>query len=248
MRASTFRLCGLVGVTAWLCASTAGAAPQTVAVAGARVELGEILPNAPVTMRAIDICATPKVGTSRLLERQIIERQIQAAGFEVAGLSLPPSVRLERAGHKYTPAELGALLEKPVSQALPAGVSLLQVEATVAITLEEGALPGPITLPKLPDRIGSVRVAFSVEFMGEDTPIRVPVSAVVQISEHAARATMPRGSRVQLAITRGSARITADATALGDGNIGEELRFRVNSTGKVLRGVVVSATLAKVSD
>lgn len=229
-------------------ASSALAAPQTVAVTGNRVELGEVLPNAPETMRAIDICAAPKVGTSRLLERQVIERQVQAAGFETAGLNLPPAVRIERAGHKYTPTELGALLEKPVIQALPEGVSLLHVEATVAITLETGATPGPITLPKLPDRIGSVRVAFSVEFMGEDTPIRVPVTAVVQIAEHAARAAMPRGSRVQLAITRGSARITADATALADGNVGEEVRFRVNSTGKVLRGVVVSSTLAKVSD
>lgn len=248
MRSSLSRFCGLIGVAAWLCAPGVGAVPQTVAIAGGRVELGEILPNAPESMRAIDICAAPKVGTSRLLERQVIERQVQAAGFDTSGLTLPPSVRIERTGHKYTPAELGAMLEKPVSQALPAGVSLLQVEATVALTLEEGALPGPITLPKLPDRIGSVRIAFSVEFMGNDTPIRVPVTAIVQIAEHAARAAMARGSRVQLAITRGSARITADATALADGNIGEELRFRVNSTGKVLRGIVVSPTLAKVSD
>lgn len=238
----------LTAVAALLAARPAAAAPETRTVTGSRVELGEVLPAAPEVMHAIDICPSPQAGTSRLLDRALIARQVRAAGFDPSVLAIPTSVRVERSGHKYTQAELGQLLHEPVSRALPSGVTLVQVQSTVAITLEEGAQPGAIHLPKLPQRLGSVRVAFTVEFHGEDTPVRVPVTAVVQISGRAAQSTVARGARVQLTIQRGSARIAADATALSDGNVGDELRFRVSSTGKVLRGVLVSPTSAKVSD
>jgi hypothetical protein len=236
---------------AFACASVvhpAAASPETRTVTGNRVELGEVLPGAPESMHAIDICPSPQVGTSRLLDRALIERQVRAAGFDLSAVNVPPSVRVERTGHKYTPSELGELLTLPVSNALPAGVTLVQVQSAVAVTLEQGAKPGAINLPKLPHRLGSVRVAFAVEFHGEDSPIRVPVTAIVQISDHAAQAAVVRGGRVQLTIQRGSALIAADATALSDGNVGDELRFRVSSTGKVLRGVLVSPRLAKVND
>jgi Chaperone for flagella basal body P-ring formation len=245
---SSFGRLSLLALASLSATSLAFAAPETRTVTGNRVELGEVLPHAPESMHAIDICPSPQVGTSRLLDRALITRQVQAAGFDLSGLDIPTSVRVERTGHKYTPTELGELLQGPVSQALPAGVTLVQVQPTVSVTLEPGAKPGTINLPKLPRRLGSVRVAFAVEFHGQDAPVRVPVTAIVEISDHAARSSVVRGARVQLAIQRGSARIAADATALSDGDVGDELRFRVSSTGKVLRGVLVSPTLAKVSE
>lgn len=244
---SRYRATSVV-LAACLAATSTFAGPETRPVKGNRVELGEVLPNAPESMHAIDICQAPPVGTSRLIDRALIQRQVKAAGFDVSELVVPTSVRVERAGRKYTPTELGELLRGPVASALPAGTTLVQVESSVAVTLEEGAKPGAIHLPKIPHRLGSVRIAFAVEFHGDDAPLRVPVTAIVQMSEHAAKAAVSRGARVQLAILRGSARIAAEATALSDGDVGDELRFRVNSTGKVLRGVVVSPTLATVRD
>lgn len=229
-------------------APTVSAWPESRIVTGPRVELGELLPEAPEVMRAIDICPTPRVGTSRLIEKQVIERQVRAAGFDLDGLKLPASIRVERDGRRFAANELGQMLEEPVRRALPPGVTLIQVEATVSMVLEVGATPAPISLPKLPRRVGAVRVAFSAEFPADGAPIRVPFTAVVQISEQATRTAMTRGQRVQLAIVRGPARITADAIALSDGNVGEELQFRVTSTGKVLRGLLVSATRATVKD
>src|SRR5690606_34362467 len=115
-------------------ASSAFAAPETRPVKGNRVELGEVLPNAPESMHAIDICPSPSVGTSRLIDRALIERQVKAAGFDVSELVVPTSVRVERTGRKYTPTELGDLLRGPVASALPAGVTLVQVESSVAVT------------------------------------------------------------------------------------------------------------------
>lgn len=242
------RYSALLALTFMASAAPALAAPETRTVTGNRVELGEILPHAPEAMHAIDICPSPQVGTSRLLDRALIERQVSSAGFDLGDLDVPSAVRVERAGRKYTPVELGELLNEPVSRALPPGVALVSVQPSVTVTLEHDAKPGAINLPKLPRRLGSVRVAFTVEFHGEEAPIRVPVTAIVQVSAHAATSAVARGARVQLTIQRGSARITADATALGEGNVGDQLRFRVSSTGKVLRGILISPTMAKVSD
>lgn len=227
----------------------AGASPDTRIVSGDRVELGEIVPGAPQLMHAVDICASPSIGSSRLLERQVIERQVRAAGFELDGLEVPTSVRITRPGHKYSPAELSALLKDPVAQALPAGATLLKVESTASLVLEEESKPGPVILPRLPRRTGAVRIAFTVEFLGAGgTPIRLPVTATLQLSAEAARSAVPRGAKVALTIERGAARISADATTLSDGEIGDELRFRVMSTGKVLRGVLLSPTSASVRE
>lgn len=225
------------------------ATPLERTVSGPRVELGELLPNAPEFMHAIDICDSPAVGTSRLLERSVITRQVRAAGFDLDGLDIPTSIRINRPGRRYTSADLSALLQAPVTRALPSGVTLLRIDTSASLNLEENVSPRPISLPKLPRRTGAVRVAFTVEFpVSGDVPVRVPVTATVQIASDAARPAVARGSKVSLTIQRGSARITADALTMADGEIGDELRFRVASTGKVLRGVLVSPTTALVRD
>ncbi len=235
--------------TTFLAPSLTNAAPVTHVVTGDRVELGEIVPEVPELMRAIDICSSPSVGGSRLLERQVIERQVRAAGFELEGLAIPTSVRIARPGHKYTPAELNELLKAPVTQVLPAGATLLKLETTASLHLEGGAKPSPVILPKLPRRTGTVRIAFSVEFhSASGSPVRLPVTAILQLSAQVAQSGVLRGAKVALTIERGSARISADATTLSDGDVGDELRFRVMSTGKVLRGILLSPTSASVRD
>lgn len=227
----------------------AHAEPVVRQVNGPRVELGELLPDAPVLMRAIDICASPAVGGSRLLDRQSIERQVRAAGFDLEDLALPAAVRVSRTGRKFTPAEVSALLEGPIKSVLPAGAMLLQVQSSAALSLEEGTRPAPITLPKLPRRTGSVKVAFTVEFLGQgEAPVRIPVTATLQLDSRAVRSAIERGAKVDLVIVRGAARITAAATSLAEGDVGDELQFRVTSTGRVLRGVLVSPTSATVRD
>jgi hypothetical protein len=240
----------LLALTAsFLAPSWAHAEPVTRIVNGDRVELGEVVPEAPELMRAIDICSSPSVGGSRLLERQVIERQVRAAGFELEGLTLPTSVRIARPGHRYTPGELNELLRAPVTQVLPAGATLLKLESTASLNLEEGVKPSPVILPKLPRRTGTVRIAFSVEFhSASGSPIRLPVTAILQLSAQVAQSAVLRGAKVALTIERGSARISADATTLSDGDVGDELRFRVMSTGKVLRGILLSPTSASVRD
>jgi len=75
---------------------------------------------------------------------------------------------------------------------------------------------------------------------------RIPFQLSLDISSAAALPTITKGTRVQLMIESGPARITATAIALSDGEIGETLQFRVTSTQKILYGKVEAPTLARV--
>jgi Chaperone for flagella basal body P-ring formation len=246
MRSSFVSLILWVGA-AMVCARNAHADPIVRTVTGPRIELHELVPTVPELMREVDIAPSPAVGASQLIDRDTIIRQVKAAGFDAREVTLPPVIRAERPGRKYTEAELSALLNDAVTRALPAGVTLIQLAPAVALTLDETATPGPIVLPKLPKRVGTVKVTFSVEFATSDgIGRRLPISAIVNMNAEAASSTIARGSLVQLSIQSGAATVAADGTSLGDGNIGEKIRFRVNRTGKVLWAVLTSPTKARV--
>lgn len=245
-----YRLLSFValGVFSTLGARHAHAQPPPRVVAGPRIELHELVPQVPELLREIDIAPSPALGASQLIDRAMVVRQIKAAGFDARNLDIPAVVRAERRGRKFTEAELSALLGDAVTQALPPGVTLIQLAPAVALTLDEDATPGPVVLPKLPKRIGTVKVAFSVEFStSEGAARRLPVTAIVNMNAEAATSAVPRGTQVQLSIQSGSATVAADGTSLTDGNIGDKLRFRVNRTGRVLWAVLTSTSKARVA-
>lgn len=223
------------------------AEPASRVVAGPRIELHELIPRVPDLFREIDIAPSPPLGSSLLIDRATIVRQVKAAGFDPKELAVPPVVRATRPGRKFTEAELSALLDDAVSEALPQGVTLIQLAPAVPLTLDEAATPGPIVLPKLPKRVGTIKIAFSVEFSTSDgVARRLPITAILNMNAEAAANTIARGAAVQLSIQSGAATVAADGTSLTDGNIGDKLRFRVNRTGKVLWAVVTSPTNARV--
>jgi hypothetical protein len=240
--------CGLLCGVAVAAPSHAQSEPPSRVVSGTRIELHELVPTVPELFRQIDIAPCPAIGASQLIDRDTIVRQVKAAGFDSRELSIPAVIRAERPGRKFTEAELSTLLGDAVTEALPAGVTLIQLAPAVALTLDETAVPGPVVLPKLPKRVGTVKVTFSVEFTTSDgMGRRLPITAIVNINAEAATSTVARGSAVQLTIQSGSATVAADGTSLSEGNVGEKLRFRVNRTGKVLWAVLTSPTRARVT-
>lgn len=236
-------LCAVIVTTS----GSAKAEPVSRVVVGPRIELHELVPEVPDIFRDIDIAPSPPLGSSQLIDRATIVRQIKAAGFDPKALTIPAVVRALRPGRRFTEAELSALLGDAVTEALPQGVTLIQLEPAVPLTLDETAKPGPIVLPKLPKRVGTVKIAFSVEFSTNDgVARRLPITAIVNMNAEAAASTITRGSPVQLSIQSGAATVAADGTSLTDGSIGDKLRFRVNRTGKVLWAVLISPTKARV--
>lgn len=239
----------LVSLALLLTSSLAASAPvEEREVTGARIELGELVPSAPDIMRSIDVGPAPAPGSSRLFSRDTIVRQVSAAGFDASSLELRSSVRARRRGTTHSAESLQQLLTAPVEAALPSGVTLLNLTVSSSLTLEEFEI-ATINIPKLPKRAGALRIALAIEFKNGNAPgVRLPVTAVVSQTEEALRSTVSRGQRIQLVIQHGAVRIAADSVALADGDVGDELRFRVLRTGKILLGKVASSTSAVVQE
>lgn len=218
-------------------------------VEGLRIELGELLPDVADELKNVDIGATPPPGSSRLLTRKEVARQLQQAGFEPSLGSLPDVLRVRSPGKKYSANELSDWLTPAVRRALPSGVTLVRVKATSSVTLSPDANIGQVLMPKLPKRVGTVQTALTaVLTLDQETTHHLPISAVVTIDSGAARYDVERGSDVTLLIRKRSLRISAAGTALKDADIGDVVSVRVKNTGHTLLARLINTTEAEVVD
>ncbi|HTU59433.1 MAG TPA: flagella basal body P-ring formation protein FlgA [Polyangiales bacterium] len=232
---------------ATLLVSTAAIAEDLKLIDGARIRLADIAEVESDELAEVDLGPAPPPGSSRLLSRDEVIRELRAQGFEPRGLKFPPSVRVGSAARRYTPTELSSMIQPGVEAALPYGVKLKQLRNLRPLNTSPRLKLGRVNLPKLPRRSGPLSLTVTVELMrGQDVMQRVPVTLELEISEQAAQPVIRRGARLDLVIQRGSARISAGGTALDDGEIGEVVSFKVSTTQRVLRARIESASAASV--
>jgi hypothetical protein len=216
-------------------------------IESARVTLRDLVESAPAELAGVDLGPAPPPGGSRLIARDELLREIRRAGADAKGLTLPELTRVVSAGKRFTPAELGRLFEPALRAALPRGVTLKSVTVARGALVSPRVEAGAVFLPKLPRRRGNVKSSGSVELVLDGAVVsRVPVAVWFSIEPVAAEPLVKRGSRIDLVIERGPARITAAAVALADAEIGDVVQFRVGATQKMLRARVESRSLARV--
>ncbi len=217
-------------------------------IAGARVELGEVVEALEEPARSIDLGPAPHPGQRRTFTLAQLEHQIRAAGFDPKDFTLPRLVVAEKAGRRVAAAELAQLATPHIRRALPAGVTLRAVTANHAVLISDDIEWGNVRVPKLPKRVGVVRTTFTAELLIDHTPYQqVPLTVFLQLDASAARHAAVRGAAVLLEIHTGNATVGARATALQSLDVGEEGTFRIVSTGRVLRARLVSANTAAVT-
>src|SRR5690606_26539000 len=129
----------------------------------------------------------------------------------------------------------------------PEGVSLKRVNVHSGLLLPRGAEAAGIELPKIPRRAGEATLAAVLLLEYQSSIVRrVPVTLVVDVSEAAAQPLIVRGATLKVYIDRRSAKITAVAQALQDGDLGETIQFRIQATQRVVRARVESPYSAQV--
>lgn len=237
----------VLATAALLGLSSAGHAETSREVLGARIELGELVPDAPAELLGVDLGKCPPPGASRIVTRQELERQLRQAGFEPGGVKLPARVRAVAPSKKLTAEELANWFTPEIQKALPSGVSLLKVKTPNGLTLSPDARVSEVRIPKLPKRSGSVQTGLTVVIAVDQEPTHhLPLTAVVDVDPAAAEYDMARGSDATLVIQMRSLRVTALASALSGADVGDTISFRVKSTGQTLLGRVTSAREALV--
>jgi hypothetical protein len=223
----------------------AGAAP--LVVTGSRVELAEVVPDAPEAARDVDLGPAPPPGASALLDRERVLGSLRSAGVDPSQVRLPRVLRVVAASEKRSPAELAELLRPSVEAALPRGVSLLGVNVKAPLVSAPGAVAARAEIPKMPRRAGPWKTAVVVPLVADGAVVaRVTATVSLDVSPIAARPDVLRGSRITLFIDRAAARIGAAGISLEDADIGEVASFRVEKTGRTVRARIESTDLASV--
>jgi hypothetical protein len=243
-----FRAALRVGAALIALAFARSATAETGLVAsGTRVELGELAPEAPEALRALDLGPAPPPGASVLFDRDRVLSQIRAAGADPSLVKLPRVLRVVGASRHWSPTELVALVRPSVEDALPRGVELKHIDAKMPLVTAPGAVAGRAEIPKLPKQVGTFHSAVVIPIIADGAVIaRVTVNATFDVSESGATPDVPRGSRITLVIERRGSRVGAAGIALADTDVGSISDFRVDKTGRVVKARVDALDLANV--
>lgn len=195
----------------------------------------------------LDLGPAPPPGSSRLLSRGEVEDQLRAAGDDGKNLRMPASLRVKSAAKRWSTDELREALTPKLISALPIGVNFKSARFNRAVVTSPSVRIGDAHIPRMPKHAGELTVTATVDLLQDDvTVLRIPVTLVVQVTDLATLPTAAKGSRVNLVIEHGPARVTALATAMSDTELGAVGLFRVASTQRVLRARLLSADSAQV--
>ena len=227
--------------------SVSAAADDARVVKGAQVHLSDVVAELPAEIPDLEIGAAPPPGSSRTIAKSEIQDAASKSGVSLKQLKLPSTVRVTSAAKRWTTEDLANAALPALSKALPLGVTVKRAHATSKALTSPSANISAVRVPKLPRREGEYLTTAIIELSNDGQIVaRIPFQLSLDISSTAALSAVTKGTRVQLVIESGPARITASAIALTDGEIGDTLQFRVASTQKILYGKVEEPTLARV--
>jgi Chaperone for flagella basal body P-ring formation len=216
-------------------------------VHGAQVHLSDLLAELPQDVPDLEIGAAPPPGSSRTISAREVYEAASKSGVSLKSVRLPKTVRVTSAAKFWSTEDLTAGALPVLARSLPPGVGVKRARALAKTTTSPSAEISAIRVPRLPRREGEHLTTATVELTNDGQIVaRVPLQLSLDITSAAAAPAISKGTRVQLVIESGPARITATAIALSDGEIGDTLQFRVASTQKILYGKVEEPTVARV--
>lgn len=234
-------------LAALLCATSVAVADEARVVRGTQVHLSDLVNELPAGVPDLEITAAPPPGSSRTIAKGEIQDAADKNGISLKQVKLPTAVRVTSAAKRWSTEDLANAALPTLARALPNGVTVKRARATAkAVTSPSASISG-VRVPRLPRREGEYLTTATIELSNDGQIVaRIPLQLSLEISSAAAQPAITKGTRVQLMIESGPARITATAIALSDGELGDTLQFRVATTQKILYGKVEEPTLARV--
>ncbi len=230
-----------------VCVAGVASAEDGRLLRSAQVHLSDLVSELPAEVLDFEIGAAPPPGSSRTIAKGEILDAASKSGISLKQLKLPASVRVTSAAKRWNTEELANAATPALLSALPPGVNVRRAKATAKAVTSPSATISAVRVPKLPRREGEHLTTAIIELSNDGQIVaRVPLQLSLDITSSAAVSTITKGSRVQLMIESGPARITATAVAMSDGELGDTLQFRVATTNKILYGKVLEPALARV--
>jgi flagella basal body P-ring formation protein FlgA len=238
-------VCGFLLATSF---ALAAAAEQSQTIDSARIHLCDVSDGYDNSdLAGLDLGPAPPPGNSRLLSRTEVSDQLRAAGDDAKNLRMPNALRVRSAAKRWTSDELRDALTPKIVAVLPLGVDFRSSKLNRSIVTSPRVKIGEAHLPRIPKHVGELTLTATVDLVQDDvTVMRVPITVVVQVTEVATQPAAAKGTRVNLVIEHGGARVTALAIAMSDTELGATGSFRVASTQRILRARLLSPDSAQV--
>lgn len=235
-------------VLAALALAAPARAESVVTLASSTVHVADIDPGAPAELADIDLGRAPPPGGSRVITGREIRQRLVEAGADPKRVHVPASVRVASPAEHWRAADVAARADRAVRASLPAGVTLVKLDAAQGVVVPPGTLVAEAH-PVIPHGVGRHQVTVVAELRrDEEVVARAPLELVVEVSEDAFAPILRRGDRLTVVVEQGNARIGADAVALADANAGDTIFCRVTSTGKTLKARVTNKDTGTVVD
>jgi Chaperone for flagella basal body P-ring formation len=243
----TSRMSARAFALAFCLAGLAHADEVVIQTHGARIHLGDILPDAAPALADVDLGPAPAPGASRYLAKADIAERLRDAGIAASTLPLPTGVRVTTPVRRRSPEELRGWMEPAIRAALPAGLELEHVEVRETMDLPSDVTLGEIALPNFASRTGRQLGTVSIELLwGQRLLTRTTVHVQVQANADWLEQALPRGAAVTVAVVRGGMKVSAIAETLAPARVGQAVQVRIVSTKKTLTAVLVSPHEAEV--
>lgn len=203
----------------------------TSASAQDRVLLAEILPALEgSTLGAIDLGPAPAPGATRAVRRPEILAAIAEAGRSAEGLDIPRQTRIVRRAIVLTGSDIESRARAAIETALAPCV-VERIVVTTSATIGEGDLRVLAEGPARPtDGAAVVMLGLSTGSLATHVPARVDLACPEPI--------VHSGSTVTVVVRSGAVRVSAPGTARGEGRVGDTVRVRIESTGRLVSGRV----------
>jgi flagella basal body P-ring formation protein FlgA len=215
---------------------------RRIEIVGARIRLGDVLPDTAGSTASFDLGPTPQAGGSRLLTRDDLVAAFDRGHVPVPR-GLPEAVRVVRKTRHLAAWDVDGLLRTAMaSKPLHQGVVLAMVNAERALEVAEGYARVDVEVPRAPKRAGAFATSAVLSFIDTDGQVlsRVAVPIVLAVSEEGAAYDTPRGTAVTLVVRRNLVEVRVPGVATVDGDVGDAVSVQLRSSGRLLHARLVS--------
>jgi hypothetical protein len=239
---------------------------DTVEVQGARVHMGDLLPDAPEPWASLDMGAAPDLSQElRVTREAIVARLAQARMALPPGVTVPRVLRVIRRGQVVTEPRLTQMVRQELIHALPPGSRIVALRLSGGVALPPGrvkvhvAVPDALTAGAQALQVavraeaayapGEYLNAGAVDYGETHNADAVTVTAYLELATPARGRRVPvlgRGAEVVVQIRSAGVLVQSSGLAQEAGSIGDIVGVLPTHGSRVLHARVVDATTVEV--
>ena len=222
----------------------AGAAKiRKVRVNSERMSLGQLVPDVPPRIAALDLGRSPMPGRNKVVKREHIRKRLRQAMIPAKRIRIPHRIQVVRPSQTLTELELQRVVERQLPRLLPPGIHLKSMKVRGGVRLARGPIKVGFGSQRLKEGRQTVTATIKA---GSSAPKPILVTLEVLQKQNRGALFVERGEPVVVLVKVKGVTIRAKALAQQNGRQGEIVAVLPLDGRKMIRGRVVQNGLIEV--